>query len=80
LRLTGLCACFFMALPSFIELWSPRYQDLGCRPAHQPYAHRSGIRSFERVTAYPEVIPKKCGSVRIGDHPETSWETGLNER
>jgi hypothetical protein len=22
-----------------------------------------------RVTAYPEVIPKKCGSVRIGDDP-----------
>jgi hypothetical protein len=25
--------------------------------------------SFGRITAYPEVIPKKCGSVRIGDDP-----------
>jgi hypothetical protein len=23
---------------------------------------------FGRITTYPEVIPKKCGSVRIGDH------------
>jgi hypothetical protein len=26
------------------------------------------IELFRTVTAYPEVIPKKCGSVRVGDH------------
>jgi hypothetical protein len=27
------------------------------------------FRCSGRVTGYPEVIPKKCGSVRIGDDP-----------
>jgi hypothetical protein len=27
------------------------------------------IELFRTVTAYPEVIPKKCGSVRVGDKP-----------
>jgi hypothetical protein len=28
------------------------------------------------MTAYPEVIPKKCGSVRIGDNPLMTKEEG----
>jgi hypothetical protein len=27
------------------------------------------IRDGAWMTGYPEVISKKCGSVRIGDHP-----------
>ena len=31
--------------------------------------HYSDFRSSGGMTAYPEVIPKKCGSVRMGDNP-----------
>ena len=30
------------------------------------------IGLFRTVTAYPEVIPKKCGSVRVGDKNEAA--------
>jgi hypothetical protein len=37
-------------------------------PRHSSSLLEAGLGSG-RVTAYPEVIPKKCGSVRIGDYP-----------
>jgi hypothetical protein len=42
-----------------------------------------GFSISGRVTAYPEVAPKQCGSLRIGDNPLGTRITrlpGLNER
>ena len=33
-----------------------------------------GLRAVPGGTAYPEVIPKKCGFVRIGDNPLRTWK------
>ena len=31
----------------------------------------------DRITAYLEVIPQKCGSVRMGDHPTGTLKSEL---
>ena len=42
-------------------------RNRGCQSAMHPCG---------RMTAYPEVIPKKCGSVRVGDDPLMTKEEG----
>ena len=57
------------------EVIEPKGAGFSCRFIANPLIETlsqvilDAFASCGRITAYPEVIPQKCGSVRIGDNP-----------
>ena len=47
-------------------------------PAWKDSSFRCTPGDYWRISAYPEVIPQKCSSVRIGDKPTAMYARRIN--